>query len=162
MYAMWWLSKNCVPRKQGHRHISTMRLGLTKGSIQRFCRSSIAFFHCEALCFTSSKDITFFVWSIIYLLKFNLIYTFQYDKKIHTVQILKCDGLVTWTLRSLGLSDHTMSPFATSLDGSTYIIFGLSVRISWTFLFANLFIFFTFEIITMDSPGSRKSCLPIQ
>lgn len=32
-------------------------------NFHRFWRASIAFFHCKALCFTSSKDITFFGWN---------------------------------------------------------------------------------------------------
>lgn len=34
------------------------------------------------------------------------------------------------------------------------------MRINWTFLFASLLIFFSFDIKTTDSPGSRNSCLP--
>lgn len=100
------------------------------------CRSSIAFFHCQARCFASSNDDTFF-----------------------GVHILKCEEFDTCTLSSLGSSDHMMFPLVTIFPGSTQISCGLSVRINWTFLFVSLFIFFSFDIRTTDSPGSRKSCL---
>lgn len=37
----------------------------------------------------------------------------------HTVQILKFEGLMTWMLRSLGLSDQIIFPFIISFAGST-------------------------------------------
>lgn len=51
-----------------------------------------------------------------------------------TVQILKCEGLVTWMLRSSGLSVQMISPSCQSFDGLVHISLGLSVRMSWTFL----------------------------
>ena len=47
------------------------------------------------------------------------------------------------------------------LEGSTQINLGLSVRMSCTFLFASVCNFFSFDIITMDSPDSRNSFLPL-
>lgn len=76
------------------------------------------------------------------------------------MQILKLDGLVTWTLRSLGSSDQIIVPsLPASLDGSTYIKFGLLVRISCTFLLESFCSFLTIEIIRMDSPGSKNCFL---
>lgn len=68
----------------------------TMNKFYRFWSPSIAFFHCHALCFASSNDKTFF-----------------------GMQILKCEGVVTWMLRSLGLSDQIIFPFTISLEGST-------------------------------------------
>lgn len=80
-------------------------------------------------------------------------------KKDNTVQILNCEGLVTWMLSSFELSDQIMFPFTTSFEGSTYINFGLLVRISWTFLLVSFCNFFTIEIMRTDSPGSKNCCL---
>lgn len=81
------------------------------------------------------------------------------EAKSLTVQSLKCDGLETWMLRSSELSDQIMFAFTTNFAGSTYINFGLLVRISWTFLLVNFCTFFTIEIKRTDSPGSKNCCL---
>lgn len=43
----------------------------------------------------------------------------QKMERSRTVQILKFEGLATWMLRSLELSDHMMFPFTMSFEGST-------------------------------------------
>ena len=75
------------------------------------------------------------------------------------MEILKWEEFDTWMVRSLGLSDQIMSGLTMSLEGSMHMSLGLSVRISCTFFFVSFCSFFTFEIIRIDSPGSRNSCL---
>lgn len=128
--------------------------------VHRLWRPSIAIFHWDALCFESSNQNTFFGYNAKYIdQKEQVSMELRGEAKSLTVQSLKCDGLETWMLRSSEWSDQIMFAFITNFAWSTYINFGLLVRISWTFLLVNLCTFFTIEIIRTDSPGSKNCCL---